>query len=84
MINKIHKAIGDRASRLTLMSKTIWGDKTLALDQTAQNAAMVTHNDGIIKQGLSLLETQITAGGVATAELCVNVQNVVTSIAQQQ
>ena len=83
-INEIHEAIGDHASRITFLSKTLWNDKSLALDQTAQNAALATHHDGLIKQGLSLLETQVTANGAATAELRVDVQYAVNSIAQQQ
>ena len=79
---QIHDAISDHASGITLLNKTLWTDKSMALDQIAQNAASATHSDGLIKQVLTLLEKQMSENGATTAELRADVQAAVSSIAQ--
>ena len=71
---QIHDVIENHAPRITLLNRSLKSEiaqvkATLGKVKSdiAQNASLATHNDGLIKQGLSLLETQVTANGAATA-----------------
>ena len=74
--NQISEAVGGRATRIIALTQ--WcgqldraqkSQPLLTDDKIAQNAAVAIDNDGRIKQGLSLLETQVNANGAATAKL---------------
>ena len=88
--NQISEAVEDDATRIIALARwcgqldwTQYSQAASADDRIAQNTATANDNDSQITQDLSLLETQVNANKAATAELRVDVQDVVASIAQQ-
>ena len=75
LFTQIHDVIDDHASRITALAqwcgqlgRALKSNKKMVNGKITQNASLATHNDGLMKQGLSLLEMQVTANGATTAE----------------